>query len=109
MPTDRSNKRQDKGESTLHSEDEFDKKIKNLDPRLQKLLKTYEEVFGALPPPGSWCTPPLRIVRPCSIVLKKVCTTGPCHRTSPTAYSRFFQVLPCDPHCPSSYQSFHAL
>ena len=38
---------QDKAKSNLHSEEDFNEKIKNLDPRLQKLLKTYEEVFGA--------------------------------------------------------------
>ena len=53
MPTDGMDKRQDKGKSNLPSEDDFDEKIKNLDSRLQELMKTYEEVFGALPPPGS--------------------------------------------------------
>ena len=53
MPTNEMDKHQDKGKSNLHSEDDFDEKIKNLDPGLQKLLKTYEEVFGALLPPGS--------------------------------------------------------
>ena len=53
MPTDGIDKRRDKWKSNLHSEDDFDVKIKNLDPRLQKLLKNYEEVFAALPPPGS--------------------------------------------------------
>ena len=52
MPTDGIGKRQDKGKSNLNSEEDFDEKIKNLDPRRQKLLKTYEEVFGALPEPG---------------------------------------------------------
>ena len=46
-------KRQDKGKSDLHSEEDFNKKINNLDPGLQKSMKTYEEVFGALPTPGS--------------------------------------------------------
>ena len=33
--------------------EDFDEKIKNLDPRLQKQLKTFEEVFGDLPFSGS--------------------------------------------------------
>ena len=37
------------------TEEDFQQKIEsmNLDPRLKKLLLTYEEVFGALPPPLS--------------------------------------------------------
>ena len=53
MTTDQIGERRDHGKSNVHSEDDFDENIKNLDPRVQKLLKTYEEVFGALPPPGS--------------------------------------------------------
>ena len=52
MPTDGIDKRQDKGKSSLHSEEDFNEKIKSLDPRLPRLLNTYEEVFGALTP--SW-------------------------------------------------------
>ena len=38
--------------SNLHAEEDFLQKFEslNLDPRLKKLLLTYEEVFGALPP-----------------------------------------------------------
>ena len=41
------------GKSNLHAKEDFLQKIErlNLDPRLKKLLLTYEEVFGALPPP----------------------------------------------------------
>ena len=41
--------------SNLHAEEVFAQKIEslNLDPRLKKLLLTYEEVFRALPPPLS--------------------------------------------------------
>ena len=41
--------------SNLHAEEDFLQKIEglNLDLRLKKLLLTYEEVFGALPPPLS--------------------------------------------------------
>ena len=43
------------GKSNLHAEEDFLQKIEslNLDPGLKKLLLTYEEVFGALPPPRS--------------------------------------------------------
>ena len=46
-------KKKDHGNSNLHAEEDFLQKIKslNLDPRLKKLLLTYEEVFGALLPP----------------------------------------------------------
>ena len=39
----------------LQAEEDFLQKVEslNLDPRLKKLLLTYEEVFGALPPPLS--------------------------------------------------------
>ena len=48
-------KRKDHGKSNLHAEEDFLQKLEslNLDPRLKKLLLTYEEVFGALPPPLS--------------------------------------------------------
>ena len=50
--------RQDEhGKSNLHDEEDIQQKVPrlNLDPRLKKLLLTYEEVFGALPPLPS-CT-----------------------------------------------------
>ena len=45
-------KKKEHGKSNLHAEEYFVQKIEslNLDPRLKKLLLTYEEVFGALPP-----------------------------------------------------------
>ena len=48
-------KKKEHGKSKLHAEEDFLQKIEslNLDPRLKKLLLTYEEVFGALPPPLS--------------------------------------------------------
>ena len=48
-------KKNERGKSNLHDEEDFLQKIEslNLDPRLKKLLLTYEEVFGALPPPLS--------------------------------------------------------
>ena len=48
-------KNKEHGESNLHAEEDFLHKIEslNLDPRLKKLLLTYEEVFGPLPPPLS--------------------------------------------------------
>ena len=50
-------KKNERGKSNLHAEEDFRQKIEslNLEPRLKKLLLTYEEVFGALPPPLS-CT-----------------------------------------------------
>ena len=39
--------------STLHSDEDMEDKIKLLDPRVQKLIGTYLEVFGELPPPAS--------------------------------------------------------
>ena len=44
-----------RGKSNLYAEEDFRQKIESLklDPRLKKLLLTYEEVFGALPPPLS--------------------------------------------------------
>ena len=48
-------KKKEDGKSNLHAEEDFLQKLEslNLDPRLKKLLITYEEVFGALPPPLS--------------------------------------------------------
>ena len=48
-------KKKEHGKSNLDVEEDFLQKIEslNLDPRLKKLLLTYEEVFGALPPPLS--------------------------------------------------------
>ena len=46
-------KKKEHGKSNVHPEEDFLQKIEslNLDPRLNKLLRTYEEVFGALAPP----------------------------------------------------------
>ena len=46
-------KKKEHGKSNLHAEEDFLQKLEslNLDPRLKKQLITYEEVFGALPPP----------------------------------------------------------
>ena len=46
-------KEKEHGNSNLHAEEDFLQKPEslNLDPRLKELLITYEEVFGALPPP----------------------------------------------------------
>ena len=41
------------GASNLHSNVDMEDKIKLLDPRVQKLIRTYLEVFGELPPPAS--------------------------------------------------------
>ena len=41
------------GASNLHSDEDMEDKIKLLDPRVQKLIRTYLEVFGELPPPAS--------------------------------------------------------
>ena len=41
------------GASNLHSDEDMEDKIKLLDPRMQKLIRTYLEVFGELPPPAS--------------------------------------------------------
>ena len=48
-------KKQEKGRSNHHAEEIFSEKLEslNLDPRLTKLIKNYQEVFGALPPPFS--------------------------------------------------------
>ena len=42
-----------KGASNLHSDSDLEDKIKELNPRVQKLVRTYLEVFGELPPPAS--------------------------------------------------------
>ena len=39
--------------SNLHSDEDMEDKIKLLEPRVQKLMRTYLEVFGGLPPPAS--------------------------------------------------------
>ena len=41
------------GASNLHSDEDMEDMIKLLDLRLQKLIRTYLEVFGELPPPAS--------------------------------------------------------
>ena len=41
------------GASNLHSDEDMEDKIKLLEPRVQKLIRTYLEVFGELPPPAS--------------------------------------------------------
>ena len=41
------------GASNLHSDEDTEDKIKLLDPRVQKLIRTYLEVFGELLPPAS--------------------------------------------------------
>ena len=41
------------GASNLHSDEGMEDKIKLLDPRVQKLIRTYLEVLGELPPPAS--------------------------------------------------------
>ena len=48
-------KKKEHGKSNLQAEEDFLQKIEslNLDPHLKKLLLTYEEEFGALPPPPS--------------------------------------------------------
>ena len=57
VPAETANRQKKKvhGKSNLHAEEDFLQKIEslNLYPRLKKLLLTYEEVFGALPPPLS--------------------------------------------------------
>ena len=42
------------GAGNLHSDEDIEDKIKQLDSRVQKLIRTYLEVFGELPPPASW-------------------------------------------------------
>ena len=41
------------GTSNLHSDEDMEDKIKLLDPRVQKLIRTYLGLFGELPPPAS--------------------------------------------------------
>ena len=41
------------GASNLHSDEDMEVKIKLLDPLVQKLIRTYLDVFGELPPPAS--------------------------------------------------------
>ena len=41
------------GASNLHSDEDLEDKIKLLDPTVQKLIRTYLQVFGELPPPAS--------------------------------------------------------
>ena len=41
------------GASNLHSDEDMEDKIKLSDPRVQKLFRTYLEVFGEIPPPAS--------------------------------------------------------
>ena len=48
------------GASNLHSDEDMEDKIKLLDPRLQKLIRTYLEVFGDLPPRAS-CDKPVQM------------------------------------------------
>ena len=40
------------GASNLHSDEDLGDKIKLLDPRVQRLISTYLEVFRELPPPS---------------------------------------------------------
>ena len=42
-----------RGASNLHSDVDLEDKFKLLDPSVQKLIRTYVEVFGELPPPAS--------------------------------------------------------
>ena len=41
------------GARDIHSHDALEDKIKPLDPRVRKLIRTYLELFGDLPPPAS--------------------------------------------------------
>ena len=41
------------GASNLHSDEDMEDEIKLLEPRVQKLIRTYLELFGELPPPAS--------------------------------------------------------
>ena len=41
------------GAGNLHSDEDMENEIKLLDPRVQKLITTYLELFGELPPPAS--------------------------------------------------------
>ena len=53
IETMRRMKKQEKGKSNLHAEEDFVEKLEsmNLDNCLSKLIQKYQEVFGALPPP----------------------------------------------------------
>ena len=42
-----------RGASNLHSDEDLEDKIKLLDPRVQKLIRTYLEASGEIPPPTS--------------------------------------------------------
>ena len=57
VPAETADRQEEKehGKSNLHAEEDFLQKLEslNLDPRLKKLLITYEEVFGPLLPPLS--------------------------------------------------------
>ena len=48
-------KKQEKGKSNLHAEEEFVETLESmkLDPCLSQLIQKYQEIFGALPPPLS--------------------------------------------------------
>ena len=48
-------KKQEKGKSNLHAEEDFVVKLEsmNLDPRLSKLIQKYQAVFAAMSPPLS--------------------------------------------------------
>ena len=48
-------KKQEKGKSNLHAEEDFVEELEsmNLDARLTKLIQKYQDSFGALPPPLS--------------------------------------------------------
>ena len=48
MPTNAIGKQQGNEKNNLHSVEDFDNKIKNLDTSVEKLLKTHEEVFGSM-------------------------------------------------------------
>ena len=41
------------GASNLYSNEDMDSETKPLDPRVQKLIRMYLEVFGEIPPPAS--------------------------------------------------------
>ena len=41
------------GANNLHSDEDMEHKIKLLNPRVQKLIRTYMEVFRELPTPAS--------------------------------------------------------
>ena len=45
-------KKQDKGKSNLHAEEDFSENVESMnpDPRLTKLIHKYQEVFGSVVP-----------------------------------------------------------